>query len=99
MWLATMGRPDIAHSIGQVAQTASSPGSASYEALLNVLDYVNATKHFSLTYSHAAERARVQCWMRIGLESDRPQRCEGTDGGLGDGSVSLQAKRGDWSRS
>jgi hypothetical protein len=46
---AIMTRPDIAHSVGQVAQFASNPGKAHWTAVKRIIQYLYTTRNLVLT--------------------------------------------------
>ena len=50
-YLATMTRPDIAHSVAYLARFNSNPGPEHWKALKHLLRYIKGTLEHKLTYS------------------------------------------------
>lgn len=50
MWTATFSRPDISPALNKVQRHAHAATDRHWRALLRILSYLNATKHFGITY-------------------------------------------------
>jgi hypothetical protein len=65
-YIATVGRPDIAHASAMVSRHNHNPGPKAYAAAKRIVAYLLATKDFKLTYSGPAKHPVP--WTRIGIK-------------------------------
>ncbi|CAN0035020.1 unnamed protein product, partial [Sphacelaria rigidula] len=61
MWLATVTRPDIVNSVRALALQAHDPCERHWEAVIKVLQYLNETQEFGLTFKKGHDRLSVYC--------------------------------------
>ena len=50
MWLSTMTRPDITHAVRAVARYAHEPSERLWQAIMEILSYLNGSKRLGITY-------------------------------------------------
>ena len=50
LWLSTMTRPDITNAVRAVARYAHEPSERLWQAIMEVLSYLNGTKSLGITY-------------------------------------------------
>ena len=55
-------RPDLTFTVNKLAQFSSNPGVAHYEALKQVLRYLNGTAHFRLTFGRLGDAVDLVGW-------------------------------------
>ncbi|CAN0036990.1 unnamed protein product [Sphacelaria rigidula] len=61
MCLATVTRPDVANSVRALARQSHDPCERHWEAVMEVLKYLNETKEFGLTFKKGHDRLSVYC--------------------------------------
>ena len=54
MWAQAATRPDLSFAVGLLARFQSNPGPAHWKALAHVMQYVNGTLNYRITYQRGA---------------------------------------------
>ncbi len=55
MYLARCTRPDIAYAVGKVARNSENPTLDDWKKVINIMKYLNYTKHYKITYKGQGE--------------------------------------------
>lgn len=58
MWPAAFSRPDIAHALNKVQRHADAPTEDTWETIVKILSYLNATKDLGVAYVRGSSGAR-----------------------------------------
>ena len=57
IFLAKCTRPDIAYSVNKAARNTENPTHSDWKKVMNILKYLNSTKHYKITYNERREFA------------------------------------------
>ena len=57
IFLAKCTRPDIAYSVNKAARNTENPTHSDWKKVMNILKYLNSTKHYKVTYNETGEFA------------------------------------------
>ena len=56
LWPAVMSRPDIAYAVGILLQFMQNPGPVHWEGVKQIINYLNTTKNYSLTFGGTSKK-------------------------------------------
>jgi hypothetical protein len=93
MYLMTCTRPDLASAVGFLSRYLSSPGRRHWEAVQRVLQYVNCTRSYGITYRREASvNLHGYCDSDWAGDVDNRRSTSGWVMMLGGGAVAWQSK-------